>query len=202
MSDRCIDIKGLAGDPLLLLRRQVLQCTHIVQTVDQFDQNDTDVLCHGDQDLAVVDRLILFLVGKFQIGDLGDRFNHLVDLLTKFFDEFFFGDVAVFDDVMQKTGRDRIWIGLEFCQLIGHVETMHKIRLAGAPLLILVLFVGIVVCLVYESNRFLVFDVGIDLLIEVFFCSGLVFHMIINLKTEASLRSSLILHQSEDIVFV
>ena len=49
MGDGRVDFHGLTGFFFLLLRLHVLQRTHIVQTVGQLDQDDTDIFCHGEE---------------------------------------------------------------------------------------------------------------------------------------------------------
>ena len=71
-----------------------------MESVDQFYQDDTHILGHGDQDLAVIGSLIFFFIREFKIGDLGHRFNDLIDLFTEFLDEFFLGDITILHDVM------------------------------------------------------------------------------------------------------
>ena len=61
VGDRRIDIQCLLGDPLLFLGRHELKRAHIVQTVCQLDQNDTDVLCHGQKHLTQIPGLHVLL---------------------------------------------------------------------------------------------------------------------------------------------
>ena len=131
MCDRGVDIKRLPCDTLLLLRRQILQCAHIVKTVNELDQYDAHILCHGDQYLSMVDCLVFFFIREFQIGDLGDRFNDLIDLFAEFLDEIFFGDIAVFDHIVKKSCTDGMRIGPELGKFVCDIQTMNKIRLTG-----------------------------------------------------------------------
>ena len=52
LCQRGINLHRLLGFFLLLLRCHILQGTHIVQPVCQLNQNDTDVLRHGQKHLA------------------------------------------------------------------------------------------------------------------------------------------------------
>ena len=47
LCNRCIDIHGFSGFFFLLMRRHIFQCSHIMQTVRQFNQNNTNIFCHG-----------------------------------------------------------------------------------------------------------------------------------------------------------
>ena len=62
VGDGGINFHGLPGLFLLLLRLPVLTCPHVVKTVRQLDNNNADVLCHGQKHLAQVVCLNLHLV--------------------------------------------------------------------------------------------------------------------------------------------
>ena len=49
LRNRCIDVHGLSGFFLLLFRAHILQRTHIMQTVRQLDNNDTDIFRHSQK---------------------------------------------------------------------------------------------------------------------------------------------------------
>ena len=51
------DIEGLRRDPFALFRFQRIERAHIVKPVGEFDQNDPDILGHGQQHLAEILRL-------------------------------------------------------------------------------------------------------------------------------------------------
>ena len=106
MGDRGIDIEGLPGDTYLLLAALVFQSAHVVETVDQLDQDNADILRHRDEDLAVIGRLVFRLVLDLQVTDLGDRVDQTMDLLAEDRDEFLIADITVFDDIMQKAPAD------------------------------------------------------------------------------------------------
>ena len=53
------------------------QCTHVVQAVGKFDDDDADVLGHGEEHLAQRERLLLVHAVDFDVGELG----HAVDKL-------------------------------------------------------------------------------------------------------------------------
>ena len=54
LGDGAINLQCLLGNPLLALRRLVLQRAHIVQTIRQFDHNDADILRHGEEHLTQI----------------------------------------------------------------------------------------------------------------------------------------------------
>ena len=53
-NDYSVRKRLLSGFFALFLGTHVLQSTHIVQTVRQLDQDDPDILCHGEEHLAEV----------------------------------------------------------------------------------------------------------------------------------------------------
>ena len=56
-----VDIQRLARHLLLPLLGKIIERAHVVQTVGKFDDDDADVLCHRNEDLAEILRLLLFL---------------------------------------------------------------------------------------------------------------------------------------------
>ena len=64
LGERRVDLHRLAGDALLLLRRQAVQRAHVVEPVGELDEDDPDVLGHRQQHLAdVLGLLLLVAVG-------------------------------------------------------------------------------------------------------------------------------------------
>ena len=47
MGDRCVDIESFLRNAFAFLRLEKLHCPHIVQSVDQFDEHDSDIRRHG-----------------------------------------------------------------------------------------------------------------------------------------------------------
>jgi hypothetical protein len=58
--DGSIDVEGLSRDFLLAIRVEMLERAHVVQPVRKFDQDDANVVDHGQHHLAEVLRLRLF----------------------------------------------------------------------------------------------------------------------------------------------
>ena len=70
----------------------MFQGAHIVQAIGQFDQDDADVVDHGEHHLAQVFCLLLFAGGEVDLADLGDAFYDVRDLLAEFFADVDDGD--------------------------------------------------------------------------------------------------------------
>ena len=83
VGQRCINLQRLLGDLLLPLFRQRRQGAHVVQPVGQLDEHHADVINHGQQHLADVFRLALFLAGQIDHADLGDAFHNVRHLRSE-----------------------------------------------------------------------------------------------------------------------
>ena len=79
---------------------------HVVQSVGEFDEYDADVIDHGEHHLAQVFSLRFLARGEIDLADLGDAFDDVRDLLTKFFADVDDGDRGVFDGVVEQAGGD------------------------------------------------------------------------------------------------
>ena len=75
LGDGSIDIHRLLRFLFLLLRLHVLQSTHIVEPVRKLDQNNPNILCHGQKHFSQILRLQFHLVSG--VGQL-PQFGHSV----------------------------------------------------------------------------------------------------------------------------
>jgi len=105
--DRRVDVQRLARDLELAIRREMLKRTHVVQPVGELDEDDTNVVDHGQDHLAQVFRLLFFPGGKIDLSDFGDAFDNVRDLLAEFLANIDGGDGGVFDRIVQKPGPRR-----------------------------------------------------------------------------------------------
>ena len=134
-----VDVERLLRDALLLLRDHVLQSAHVVRAVGQLDENHANVARHGDDHLAEVFGLLLFLgdVGG-QLGELGDAVDELGHLGAEQVGDVIHCRQRVFDRVVQQAGDDRRLVELELRQDAGHLERVDEVglaRLAHLPLM-------------------------------------------------------------------
>ena len=130
MRDRRVDVQRLARNLLLPLGREKLQRAHVVQTVGQLDQDDTDVVHHGQHHLAHVFGLRFFRRGEIDFADLGDAFDDVSDLLAEFGINLVDGDRSVFDRVVQQAGGDGSGVQAHLGQQRRYLQRMHQIGLA------------------------------------------------------------------------
>jgi hypothetical protein len=128
--ERRIHFQRFAGDALLLLEPQVLECAHVVQAVGELDDDHAEVGDHGQQHLADVFGLVIFAVGELDLVELGDAFDDVGDLLAEAFGDVGGGDVGVFDRVVEQTGGDGGGVHLELGENLADSERVADVRLA------------------------------------------------------------------------
>ena len=143
--DGRIDLQRLFGDLLLAVRRQVLERAHVVQAVGQLDEDDADVVHHGEHHLAQVFGLLLFAGGEVDLADLGDAFDDVRDLLAELLADIDDRDRGIFDRIVQQSGGDGDRIHLHLGQNQRHFERMDQVRLARSAGLAGVMLQGIIV---------------------------------------------------------
>ena len=61
----------------------MLQRTHVVQTIGEFQQDDSDIVNHGQKQFAVIFGLPLLLGGKLYLTDLGNTVNEVGDIFSE-----------------------------------------------------------------------------------------------------------------------
>ncbi len=102
-----IDIHGFPGDPATLFRGlDEMQRAHIVQAVRQFDDQDTDVLGHGQYQFAEIFCLFGTIRLQFQLRQLGHAIDQGGHFFAKGGADVFDGDIGIFNGVVQQTGDD------------------------------------------------------------------------------------------------
>ncbi len=139
VSERSVDVEGFLGDARLLFGLEVLERAHVVEPVGELDDDDADVVDHGEEHLADVLGLRVFAVGELDLVELGDAVDDVRDLLAEAFVDLVGGDVGVFDGVVKQAGGDRGGVHLELGEHLGYFEGMDDVGLAGGALLTLVL---------------------------------------------------------------
>jgi len=105
--------------------------THVVQAVGQFDEDDADVLGHGEDHLAEVLCLRLRLALKLDLGEFGDPVHQRGHLLAEAFGEVLSGQVGVFDDVVEEGGHERLVVQTHLRQDAGHRQGVDDVGFAA-----------------------------------------------------------------------
>ncbi len=150
MGDGGIDLHGLERGVALFLRGLGIEGAHVVQPVAQLDEDDPDILTHGQKHFAHVLGLLVLTGGELDLAQLGDP----VDLLTGGeLDLAQLGDpvdqqrhvfakglfhrlqrgIGILDDVVQQGGHDTVGIHAQLDEQRRHVQRVGDIRLARQP---------------------------------------------------------------------
>ena len=149
-----IDIHCLTCNPDLACGRLILERTHIVETVREFDQNDSDIACHRIKHLTKIFglylKLFIRLIGssrKRNILQLCNTRYKECYFIAEFLSETGLRHFGIFKHVMKKRSGNGLLIHLEFCQNNGNIERMDDIRLTGFSDLTLVCIISEGKCL-------------------------------------------------------
>ena len=157
---RRIDVQRLLSYPVLLLRRHMSKCSHIVESVGKLYKDDTDILGHSQKHLPEVLRLhfkllcsLVFIVGrKLQTLQLGNTIYKKCYIRSKLLIYLVFGENSVFYDIMQKPCCNSLLIQLQICKDNGHTQRVNNIRLSGFAKLIFVSFARYIISLLDHGD--------------------------------------------------
>ena len=125
-----VDVHGLLGDAALLVGLLEIKGAHVVQAVGQFDHQHAHVVAHGQDHLADVLGLRLFLVLEDDHADLGDTVHDVGHVFTELVVDLFDGGAGVFHRIVQQARRHRGLVKAHVGQGIGHGQRMGQIGLA------------------------------------------------------------------------
>ena len=132
LGERRVDLHGLLGDPLPLLRvGHVVERAHVVQPVGELDEEDADVLRHGEQELAQVLGLARLVRLQLQPAHLGHAIDEARRLLAEEVADLLDGGDRVLDGVVEQRGRDRRAVELELGQDAGDLDGMGEVGVAA-----------------------------------------------------------------------
>ena len=142
---RRVDFQRLASHQALLVARHVLQGAQVVQAVGELDEDDPDVLGHGDQHLAEALRLALFLAEELQLAELRYAGNQRRDFRAEQRRDLVLAGVGVFNGVVQQGAGHGHGVHLQFRQNGRHLQGVGYVRDARFPRLVPVRLGGEVV---------------------------------------------------------
>ena len=131
LRERRVDLHRLAGDALLLVRRQAVQRAHVVQPVGELDEDDPDVLGHRQQHLADVLGLLLLVAVGAEARQLRDAVDELGDLGAEALLDVGQVVLGVLGDVVEQRGLDRDRVDAELGEDLGRRDRVGDVRLAG-----------------------------------------------------------------------
>ena len=140
--DGRVDFDGLAGDVLAALGAQVAERAHVVQAVGQLDDDDADIVHHGQQHFAEALGLAVLGGEEIQLAELGDAVHAARHFVAEILADLVGGHAGVFDDVVQQAGFDGHQVHAHVGQDVGHHQRVHHVGLAGLAQLSFVQFGG------------------------------------------------------------
>ena len=93
--DRGVNIHGLLSFVQLLLRLPPLGGAHIVQTVTEVYNHNSDILAHGQKHFTQIFRLLFFQGGKFNLTQFCDTVNKQCHIFIEHFFNVLNGHIGV-----------------------------------------------------------------------------------------------------------
>ena len=123
---------------MLLGRRQRAERAHVVEPVGQLDEDDADVLGHGQEHLADVLGLLLLVGQGAELAQLGDAVDEAGHVGPEAFLDVAERVLGVLGDVVQEGGRDRDRVQAQLGQDLGHRQRVGDVGLAADAVLALV----------------------------------------------------------------
>ena len=143
MSERSVDIEGLACYLILFLHGLELECSHVVQSVGNLDEDDSDVFRHGENEFSEVLGLHAGLFAEHASRYFGQSVHYAGYLLPEEVADIFGGVVGIFDHIVQQRGADgggaQTYL---FDHYSCHGERVHDIRFAATASDTLVCLLG------------------------------------------------------------
>ena len=124
VGDGGVDLHGLQRFLLLLFRRLVLHGAHIVEPVGHFDEDDADVLAHGQQHFAQILHLLLGLGGGLHSRQLADALHDVGNGGGKGAGDVLMGGIGILDGVVEQGGGNGLRVQM---QLLRH-DLRHRQR--------------------------------------------------------------------------
>ena len=127
-----IDIQRFPGNGLTACFRLETQGAHVMQTVRQLDQNDTDIPGHRQDHLTEGFSLGFLTIRKIQLVQFGDAVYKIRHFIAELLADGIKGDTfAVLDSIMQETRGDGGGINHQIRKDRSDKGRMGEIRLTG-----------------------------------------------------------------------
>ena len=117
----------------------MLERAHVVQAVAQLDQDDPDIVDHGQDHAPQVFCLRHMLAGKLDPRDLRHARDDVRHVGAEHFLDALDRRQGVLDDIVEQARGDAGNVQVEFGQQVGNFEAVDQVRLAGSPFLMTVL---------------------------------------------------------------
>ena len=185
---RSIDVERLSGNLVLLVGKHRTEGAHVVQPVGHFDEDDADVLAHGEQQFLEVFGLTRGSVAEDTSRNLCQSVNNLGNLGAKDVGDVLHRVVGVLHHIVQQGradggGAEPYLLTHDLC----HGQRVHDVRLSRASAHSLVGLLGKVECFGYDFDflPMLGGQIGVEQLLEsvvhhFFFFQFLLFMLLIH----------------------
>jgi len=151
-----VHVHGLASLKQATILAQGCQRSHVVQTVGKFNDDDANVLGHGEEHLAQRERLLLVHAVDFDVGELGHAIDELGHRIAKQAGNIGERGLGVLDGIVQQRGAHHVTIHLEIGQNDGNLDGMVNVHLTRAALLVTVFLGGKAVGLLHLGEVVLI----------------------------------------------
>ena len=145
MGEGGVDFQSLARDALLRIGIDVLQRAHIVQAIDELDEDDPNIVDHGEQHLAIGLGLACFAALEGEAVDFGDAVNQSGNRLSELLAHLVKSGGGIFQDVVQQTGCDGGVVHAQLGEQTGDLDAVLQERMAGFAQLAFVVATGEVI---------------------------------------------------------
>ena len=126
-----VDLDGLLGGAHALCLVAELEGAHVVQPVGELDDDDADVLGHGEEHLAQGLGLLLVLGAELDAVQLCHAVDQARNVRAGVLLDVVVGGLGVLDAVVQERGDDGGLVHLHVGQDLGHLERVDDIGLPG-----------------------------------------------------------------------
>ena len=134
VSQRRIDIKRLTSNLVLLIGRLRRQCAHVVQTVADLDENDSNIVAHCEQKLLEVLCLCRCLVAENTTRDFGQSVDDAGYFRSEDILYILHRIVSILHDIVKEGGANRRRSEPHFLTgNLSHGYGMHDVGLARQP---------------------------------------------------------------------
>ena len=133
VGDGRVDIHGFLGDAEPFFLRQRTQRAHVMQAVGQLDQDDADIVDHGQQHLADAFGLAFLARGQVELAQLGDPVDAAGHLVAELLADLFDRRGGVFDHIVQESGLEADHVHVHVGELAGDQQGMGHVGFAGDP---------------------------------------------------------------------
>ena len=148
-----VNLHGLPGLLLLLLRFPILAGAHIVEAVRKLDDDHPDIFGHGKKHLAQIIRLNLHLVlVPGQLGQLCNAVHQKRHLCAELFGQLVERHRSVLHHVVKQPGLDGFLVHLQIRQDDRYAQRMDDVGLPRLALLLPVRLLGDAVRLLDHRN--------------------------------------------------